>query len=367
VTPARDATWDDNVARVVAIAPGGATTELPPPPHRVPDVDDNRMGPAPPVAIAADARVDFTTITASMRDTPTLAVFLAGPPPPPRDARPLAELALLTEPKLLGYPAKLVRAVEWVPPPDQAFQRWIVTYSREAALVAIIDDDDTARLAIVDPTGARESPNAPRVEVLSLANDATARRRTIASVFDGSPLWSFIIAPRGADDAQRIVSLLEDLRTSTQGTAYDPPNGKNIPVQITTDRAALEPLFVAAPPVPEPEPDPRVARVAEGAVVVGPGLPPEVVSRVVRHHIGELQDCYAAGLKTNAKLVGHVAVRFVIDHKGTVAFATNNGTDVPNANVVTCLVSRFMPLEFPVPSAPTVTVTYTIVLTPPNQ
>ena len=57
-------------------------------------------------------------------------------------------------------------------------------------------------------------------------------------------------------------------------------------------------------------------------------------------------------------------MRFVIGRDGAVSNVGNGGSDLPDANVVSCVVRAFYGLSFPQPENGIVTVTYPIVFTP---
>jgi hypothetical protein len=93
-------------------------------------------------------------------------------------------------------------------------------------------------------------------------------------------------------------------------------------------------------------------------------LPPEVIQRIVRQNFGRYTFCYQNGLKANPNLEGRVAVKFLIDRSGAVAFAADGGSDLPDAAVRQCVVSSFTNLSFPQPENGTVTVVYPLVFSP---
>ena len=95
-------------------------------------------------------------------------------------------------------------------------------------------------------------------------------------------------------------------------------------------------------------------------------LPPEVIQRVVRQNFGRFKACYEGGLRGNPNLQGRVAVRFVINHEGSVSNVANGGSDLPDAGVVSCVTRSFYGLSFPQPENGIVTVTYPIVFSPAN-
>ncbi|MBK7579408.1 MAG: AgmX/PglI C-terminal domain-containing protein [Myxococcales bacterium] len=101
-----------------------------------------------------------------------------------------------------------------------------------------------------------------------------------------------------------------------------------------------------------------------GAPQISGRLPPEVVQRIIRQNFGRFRLCYENGLKNNPNLQGRVAVKFVIDRQGAVANATNGGSDLPDASVVSCVVSSYTGLSFPQPEGGIVTVVYPIIFSP---
>jgi len=101
-----------------------------------------------------------------------------------------------------------------------------------------------------------------------------------------------------------------------------------------------------------------------GATQVSGRLPPEVIQRIVRQNFGRFRLCYENGLRNNPNLQGRVAVRFVIGRDGAVGQVANGGSDMPDGNVVSCVVRAFYGLSFPQPEGGIVTVTYPIMFSP---
>lgn len=93
-------------------------------------------------------------------------------------------------------------------------------------------------------------------------------------------------------------------------------------------------------------------------------LPAEVIQRVVRLNFGRFRLCYEAGLRGNPSLTGRVATKFVIGRDGTVATASDAGSDLPDQQVVACVIRGFQNLTFPAPEGGIATVTYPILLSP---
>lgn len=101
-----------------------------------------------------------------------------------------------------------------------------------------------------------------------------------------------------------------------------------------------------------------------GATQVEGRLPPEVIQRIVRQNAGRYRVCYQDGLRNNPSLAGRVAVRFVIDRSGAVSMVANGGSDLPDAQVVQCVVRAFYGLSFPAPENGVVMVTYPFMFSP---
>lgn len=93
-------------------------------------------------------------------------------------------------------------------------------------------------------------------------------------------------------------------------------------------------------------------------------LPADAIQRVVRLNFGKFRMCYEDQLKTNPSLQGRVVTRFMIGRDGSVVAAQDAGSDLPNQQVVSCVVRSFQNLSFPTPQGGSVTVTYPLSLTP---
>jgi hypothetical protein len=92
-------------------------------------------------------------------------------------------------------------------------------------------------------------------------------------------------------------------------------------------------------------------------------VPADVIQRIVRENFGRLQACYDIGARLHPALQGRVAVKFVIDRAGSVAMASDEGSDLPDSDVVACVVRVFDMLAFPASRDSLVTVVYPIVFT----
>ncbi len=129
--------------------------------------------------------------------------------------------------------------------------------------------------------------------------------------------------------------------------------GTDLSNQGGYSRAISRKTHVAKPPSVRPE----------GVTTIG-RLPSEVIQRIVRQNFGRYRFCYEQGLRGNPNLQGRVAVRFVIGRDGGVSQVQNGGSDMPDANVVSCVVRSFYGLSFPAPENGIVTVNYPIMFQP---
>lgn len=129
------------------------------------------------------------------------------------------------------------------------------------------------------------------------------------------------------------------------------------------------------PPAAEPgaagAPDPALGRarttpsIRQGATTVTGMLPPEVVQRIIRQNFGRFRLCYESGLAKNEKLGGRVTAKFTIDTTGAVSHLVDGGSDLPNKDVVACVVRGFANLSFPRPDGGgTAAVVYPIIFAP---
>ncbi len=99
-------------------------------------------------------------------------------------------------------------------------------------------------------------------------------------------------------------------------------------------------------------------------VQVNGRLPAERIQHVVRMNQPRVRFCYEQGLRASPTLAGRVSVKFVIDGAGLVAAATDGGSDLPDRDVIACIVDAFREMTFPIPEGGLVTVVYPFALTP---
>ncbi|HEY5239926.1 MAG TPA: AgmX/PglI C-terminal domain-containing protein [Polyangiaceae bacterium] len=100
------------------------------------------------------------------------------------------------------------------------------------------------------------------------------------------------------------------------------------------------------------------------ATSVNGRLPPEVIQHVVRSNMGRFRACYEQSLRPQPSLQGRVTTKFAIARDGTVPFAVDAGSDVPDASLIACIGRAFESLSFPPPEAGIVTVVYPLTLSP---
>jgi hypothetical protein len=101
-----------------------------------------------------------------------------------------------------------------------------------------------------------------------------------------------------------------------------------------------------------------------GPISTNGHLPAEVIQRIVRQNAGRSRFCYEQGLRGNPTLTGRVTVKFLIARDGSVGFASDGGSDLPDASVTSCVVRSFSNLSFPAPDNGVVTVVYPLTFSP---
>lgn len=87
----------------------------------------------------------------------------------------------------------------------------------------------------------------------------------------------------------------------------------------------------------------------QGAPVVLGSLDKELIRRVVRQHLAQLQYCYERELQRSPELAGKVVMKWVINGQGRVTQAQVAETQLRNSNVEGCLAARIKTWTFPAP------------------
>jgi TonB family protein len=93
-------------------------------------------------------------------------------------------------------------------------------------------------------------------------------------------------------------------------------------------------------------------------------LPPYAIKYGIHLKFGIVRACYERGLVHNPNLRGRVVVRFVINRDGSVRTAEDAGSDLPDPEVVACVLRAYRSFQFPASEWGIVTVTYPIVFSP---
>jgi outer membrane biosynthesis protein TonB len=196
-------------------------------------------------------------------------------------------------------------------------------------------------------TQAPEPAAAPEASVLEVAatpassagDDSDAPRPT--DVADASPDREGDSAVDAAADASR---------TKPAVTAWTPGHGEGF--GDTHERLGAY------------HPPPGPARVRDGTPSVNGRLPPEIVQRIVRQNHERFLRCYKSALGRSPMLQGRVTTKFVIGRDGTVPRSADGGSDLPDAEVVQCVIRGFQTLKFPEPEEGIVTVVYPLFFNP---
>ena len=104
--------------------------------------------------------------------------------------------------------------------------------------------------------------------------------------------------------------------------------------------------------------------VALAAVSLSSGISQERVEEVVSDRGASLRACYEEGLTRNKDLKGSIAVKMTVADTGRVTEAKSaQGTTMPDAEVVSCVVDIMKTLEFGTQEAPQ-TVRYAVAFAP---
>lgn len=133
----------------------------------------------------------------------------------------------------------------------------------------------------------------------------------------------------------------------------EPPSDED-PIEEPATPEALTASIVAEP-TPEASREAETAEESESSTdvpakaAVKGSLDKEVVRRVVRRYIGDVQTCYDRGRKVDSELEGRVAIEFVIDERGKVPLAAVKASTLHNAEVESCLVEAVKGWKFPAP------------------
>jgi biopolymer transport protein ExbD len=91
------------------------------------------------------------------------------------------------------------------------------------------------------------------------------------------------------------------------------------------------------------------SKVEHGKPEVSGGLDSDIIFRIVRAHIKEVQRCHEEGLSKNPSLAGSVSINFVITGEGKVASAAVEENTLDNVVVASCIAKAVKRWIFPKP------------------
>lgn len=98
--------------------------------------------------------------------------------------------------------------------------------------------------------------------------------------------------------------------------------------------------------------------------IIQGNLDRDIIRRVVRSNIGDVRDCYNAGLRNNAALGGTLTIDFTIDARGRVEQSKPaEGGEFEDPKVAQCIADAIANWEFPATGGE-VTVSYPFNLDP---
>lgn len=199
--------------------------------------------------------------------------------------------------------------------------------------------------AVLDRTAKTAQLETPTVRTLATKIKANAPRQDVYDAIDA--METAIKNELAAEPASKT--------TSTDGDKPSPSSDKP---------SSDAPSSSAAAARQSPSPAARSAGLRDQAPSTNGRLPPEVIRRVVRQNMGRFRQCYERGLSSNPALEGRVTVKFVIGQTGGVTSAMDDGSSLPDREVVQCIVRQYGMLSFPAPEGGVVTVRYPLDLRP---
>jgi hypothetical protein len=120
----------------------------------------------------------------------------------------------------------------------------------------------------------------------------------------------------------------------------------------------------AAPPPATPSALPTPPAAPASAPAASDALPREVIQRIIQQHRGQYRACYERALGRNPSLTGRVKVRFAIARDGSVESVSDAGSNLPDREVVACVLRAFGTLAFPSYTGEPITVVYPLMFAP---
>lgn len=83
-------------------------------------------------------------------------------------------------------------------------------------------------------------------------------------------------------------------------------------------------------------------------IILG-ALDRSLIDEVIKRHMNQIRYCYQRELTKNPALGGKIVIKFVIAKDGSVSSASKKTSTMNNSSVESCVVSRFMRMQFPEP------------------
>ncbi len=155
------------------------------------------------------------------------------------------------------------------------------------------------------------------------------------------------LSPDRGDELRALASDLDSLAQQVRsGAPYDREQRAAL--------AELSQLEVACVEGPNPT----------GAGTTFGRIAPEAIQLVVRTSFARFRRCYEAGLQKNPNLEGRVRTKFIISESGSVELVADGGSELPDPDVVQCVVGEFGTLRFGPARRGKVTVVYPIRFNP---
>lgn len=114
--------------------------------------------------------------------------------------------------------------------------------------------------------------------------------------------------------------------------------------------AILAPLFLACSAAPQAEAPIAATKPVQAPVEARQARPApdaQEIQAVVRLKSDELRQCYVMGTFRDSRLSGTVHVLFTIETNGRVSETTDAGSNMPDPEVVECVLGVFAKLTFP--------------------
>jgi len=91
-----------------------------------------------------------------------------------------------------------------------------------------------------------------------------------------------------------------------------------------------------------------IGTVGGDPIILG-ALDRSLIDEVVKRHLSQIKYCYQRELTKDPTLGGKVVIKFTIAKDGTVSAAETKSTTVNNSAVESCIVGRFLRMQFPEP------------------